>query len=136
MTQVTTASLAYVATQVCFFYCSDNLQLTRWQLRFALSSSSVFCRTDTLTDSERFYESVLDFLEHPDEQKEVCEPLNWWNWLVIVLLMGILRVDYLILGSKVFPSFVIREPAAPETSALAKLREKRAQGSEGAAQEV
>ncbi|KAM6503022.1 hypothetical protein JOM56_002999 [Amanita muscaria] len=50
MTRVTSASLAYVATQLCF----------------ALSSSSVFCRSDTSTDSERFYESVADLL-------------NWWN---------------------------------------------------------
>ena len=50
------------------------------QLRFALSSASVFCRSDTLTDSERFYESVLEFLDDPEEESEVSELLNWWNW--------------------------------------------------------
>ena len=50
------------------------------QLRFALSSSSVFCRTDTSTDSERFYNTVLDFLDDPDEKPNVDELLDWWNW--------------------------------------------------------
>ena len=84
MTQTTTASLAYIATQVCFHHGFISLQLTIWQLRFVLTSSSVFCRTDTSTDLERFYESVLDFLDHPDEQNEVRDLLNWWNWWVLV----------------------------------------------------
>jgi hypothetical protein len=50
------------------------------QLRFALSSCSVFCRSDTVTDSERFYDSVLDFLDDPEEKVEVGDLLNWWNW--------------------------------------------------------
>ncbi|KAF8239325.1 hypothetical protein L208DRAFT_1238246 [Tricholoma matsutake] len=64
MTRVTTASLAYVAMQ----------------LRFALSSSLVFSRSDAVTDSKRFYESVLDFLDDPEEKVEVGDLLNWWNW--------------------------------------------------------
>ncbi|KAG2741807.1 hypothetical protein P692DRAFT_20751236, partial [Suillus brevipes Sb2] len=44
MTRVTLPSIAYIATQI----------------RFALTSSPVFSRTDTVTDSERFYSSVLD----------------------------------------------------------------------------
>ena len=61
---------------------SIHLWLTVWQLRFALCSSSVFCRTDTSTNSERFYESVLAFLDHPDEEAEVRDLLYWWNWWV------------------------------------------------------
>jgi len=91
MTRVTTASLAYVATQ----------------LRFALSSSSVFCRNDTSTDSERFYESVLDFLDHPEEQDGVRDLLRWWN-------------------SRIFPSYVSREQVVSKDGALAKLTERRA----------
>ncbi|KAG2144247.1 hypothetical protein DEU56DRAFT_870396 [Suillus clintonianus] len=49
------------------------------QVRFALSSSSVFSRTDTSTDSEMFYHSLLDLFEDPDESKEVDELLTWWN---------------------------------------------------------
>ncbi|KIK32750.1 hypothetical protein CY34DRAFT_18832 [Suillus luteus UH-Slu-Lm8-n1] len=63
MNSVTIASIAYVATQV----------------RFALSSSSVFSRTDTTTDSETFYHSLLDLFEDPDESKEVDDLLTWWN---------------------------------------------------------
>jgi len=90
MTQVTTASIAYTATQV-FFYFFGTLpspltlrhpkpSATPNKLRFALSSSAVFCRSDTSTDSERFYESVLHFLDDPEEKEEVDGLLNWWNW--------------------------------------------------------
>ncbi|KAG6914628.1 hypothetical protein DXG01_016213 [Tephrocybe rancida] len=54
MTSVTRASIAYIATQV----------------RFALSSSNTFSRSDLLTDSERFYTTVLAALHDPDEQEE------------------------------------------------------------------
>ena len=53
------------------------------QARFALSSSPVFTRSDTVTDSERFYTSILDLLEDPDEVKEVGDLLAWWDRLVI-----------------------------------------------------
>ncbi|KAF7978369.1 hypothetical protein HWV62_739 [Athelia sp. TMB] len=63
MTRTTRASIAYIATQV----------------RFALCSASVFARTDTVTDSERFYLTVLEILSDPDEAKEVGELLEWWD---------------------------------------------------------
>ena len=81
MTRVTMASIAYVATQVHpAVSIPSSLTLITWQLHFALLSSSVFGRSDTTTDSERFYESVLDFLEDPDEKDFVDELLDWWNW--------------------------------------------------------
>jgi hypothetical protein len=49
------------------------------QTRFALSSSSVFSRTDIITDSERFYNSILDLLGDVDERQEVEDLLKWWN---------------------------------------------------------
>ncbi|RXW23328.1 hypothetical protein EST38_g2529 [Candolleomyces aberdarensis] len=63
MTEVTPASLAYVATQI----------------RFALSSVSTFTRSDKATDSERFYQSLLELLEDPREAEEVTELMTWWN---------------------------------------------------------
>jgi hypothetical protein len=65
MTSVTPASIAYIATQA----------------RFALSSASVFSRTDSVTDSERFYHSVLEYFDDVDvdEQREIDELLIWWN---------------------------------------------------------
>ncbi|TEB39957.1 hypothetical protein FA13DRAFT_1618760 [Coprinellus micaceus] len=67
MTMVTTASLAYIATQV----------------RFALSSSPVFSRTDTVTDSEFFYNLVVDLLEDESEHAEVADLIKWWNRCVL-----------------------------------------------------
>jgi hypothetical protein len=56
------------------------------QVRFALSSSSVFSRTDTVTDSERFYNSVVDLFEDVEEQEEVNELQTWWNRYVFALI--------------------------------------------------
>ncbi|TEB11985.1 hypothetical protein FA13DRAFT_1595754, partial [Coprinellus micaceus] len=69
MSHVTRASIAYVATQV----------------RFALSSATIFSRTDMEMDSETFYISVLEVLEDPEEQDEVKELLTWWNQYVVLL---------------------------------------------------
>ena len=49
------------------------------QVRFALSSASVFSRTDTTTDLEQFYDSILEVLKDADEQEEVWNLLTWWN---------------------------------------------------------
>lgn len=49
------------------------------QVRFALGSSATFSRNDKLTDSERFYKTIVDFLESPSEHEEVTELLRWWN---------------------------------------------------------
>ena len=42
-------------------------------------SSPVFSRTDTVTDLERFYNSLLELFEDSDEKQEVDELLVWWN---------------------------------------------------------
>ncbi|KAG6371375.1 hypothetical protein JVT61DRAFT_9587 [Boletus reticuloceps] len=65
MHSVTKASITYVAIQVS---CS-----------FALTSAQVFSRTDLLTDSEWFYNSILELLYDPDERHEVNQLLQWWN---------------------------------------------------------
>ena len=49
------------------------------QARFALSSLSVFSRTDLVTDSERFYNSVLELFDDIDEYEEIEDLLIWWN---------------------------------------------------------
>ncbi|KAG2056215.1 hypothetical protein BDR06DRAFT_981606 [Suillus hirtellus] len=91
MTTVTSASVAYVATQI----------------RFALCSSSVFSRTDTVTDSETFYHSLLDLLEDQDESREVTELLLWWN-------------------CQIFPTSSAAKRPLKANSALSKIRQKRA----------
>ncbi|KAG1863918.1 hypothetical protein F4604DRAFT_1586688 [Suillus subluteus] len=90
MNSVTIASIAYIATQV----------------RFALSSSSVFSRTDTVTASETFYHSLLDLLEDPEECKEVDELLTWWN-------------------RQVFPTSSAAKRPISANSALSRIRQKR-----------
>ncbi|KAJ3512490.1 hypothetical protein NMY22_g15318 [Coprinellus aureogranulatus] len=90
MCYVTPASLAYVFTQI----------------RFALTSASVFSRTDRETDSETFYNSVLELLEDPEEQDEVKPLMLWWN-------------------QRIFPSFSISRRLAPANSALARIKQKR-----------
>jgi hypothetical protein len=90
MTQVTPASIAYVATQV----------------RFALSSSPVFSRTDTTTDSETFYNTVLDLLDDTGEKDDVGELLAWWN-------------------RQIFPKHSSAQPVACKQNPLAMIRAKR-----------
>ena len=80
MTQVTPASIAYIATQVRnLTFLITSADTNTYQVRFALSSSSVFSRTDKTTDSERFYDSVLEYFEDVDEKEGVDELLVWWN---------------------------------------------------------
>ncbi|RDB22948.1 hypothetical protein Hypma_009802 [Hypsizygus marmoreus] len=90
MTKATTGSIAYIATQT----------------RFALCSSAVFSRTDTVTDSERFYSSILDLLEDPEEKAEVDRLLAWWN-------------------QQIFPNYSTgRKPA--QNTALCRIQARRA----------
>lgn len=77
------------------------------QVRFALSSASVFCRTDKETDSETFYTSVLELFEDPEEQDEVKDLLAWWN-------------------RQIFPSFSNVTRIIPANSALSRIKAKRA----------
>ncbi|KAH6910439.1 hypothetical protein BKA70DRAFT_1424106 [Coprinopsis sp. MPI-PUGE-AT-0042] len=86
MTSVTRASLAYIGTQVFLPQCLPNSE----------------------TDSETFYNSVLDLLEDPEEQDEVQELLSWWN-------------------KRIFPSFSSSsKQALPTNSAFAKIKNRRA----------
>jgi len=92
MTQVTLPSIAYIATQV----------------RFALCSSPVFSRTDTITDSERFYNSVNDLFEDVEEIEEVNNLLTWWN-------------------RQIFPAYSSARRPVCKNSALARIKERRLQ---------
>ena len=79
MKRVTHASITYLATQVIFsLHCCMSTDIL-CQVRFALCSSPVFSRTDTVTDSEKFYNSILELLEDEDEKQEVEDLLTWWN---------------------------------------------------------
>ena len=80
MRAVTKASLAYIATQVCLTAEIHRVLPTKlMQARFALTSAQVFSRTDHVTDSERFYNSILELLDDREEKEEVDQLLMWWN---------------------------------------------------------
>ena len=44
-----------------------------------LTSAQVFSRTDHVTDSECFYNSILELLDDREEKEEVDQLLMWWN---------------------------------------------------------
>ena len=128
MTRVTVASIAYIATQVILFsiHCFLLPDIS-FQIRFALSSSPVFSRTDTVTDSERFYNSVLDFLEEPDEKEEVDELLTWWNRCAIITPLDRHFASHILrCHRQIFPSYSSARPLPIRDCPLARLREKRA----------
>ena len=60
--------------------------LNQLQVRFALSSSPVFSRADTVTDSERFYNTILDLFDDVEEKQEVDRLIAWWNWYEFLLV--------------------------------------------------
>jgi hypothetical protein len=89
-----------------------------------LTSSPVFSRADTATDSETFYVSILDLLDDEEEQEEVRDLLIWWN-----------RYDAIVYhttraltngSSQVFPSCVTARRLVAKDSALARIKARRA----------
>jgi hypothetical protein len=129
MTQVTLPSIAYVATQVFFSILglADRV-FNPSQVRFALTSSPVFSRTDTVTDSETFYTSVLDLLEDEDEKEEVKDLIVWWNRYRCTVFSAVLSdcLILLIAFRQIFPNYSAAKRPIPRNSVLAKIREKRA----------
>ncbi|KAH6868958.1 hypothetical protein BKA70DRAFT_1452313 [Coprinopsis sp. MPI-PUGE-AT-0042] len=102
MACVTIPSLAYIATQV----------------RFALSSIAVFSRTDGVTDSETFYNSIIILLEDPEEHNEVNRLLKWWN-------------------SQIFPQAALGHSVVTSGDTVhAKIKEKRRREREAATDEL
>lgn len=99
-----------------------------YKVRFALTSSPVFSRTDIATDSERFYNSIVEFLEDPDENTEVQELLVWWNrWAHPnnIIFPELTRFHDAV-TSQVFPGQTSAKRPISKDSVLAKLKEKRA----------
>ncbi|KZP19818.1 hypothetical protein FIBSPDRAFT_955085 [Athelia psychrophila] len=63
MTEITLPSIAYVATLV----------------RFSLSSQTTFSRSNCVTDSERFYNTIMDLFSEVRELGEINDLAAWWN---------------------------------------------------------
>jgi hypothetical protein len=86
----------------------------------------VFSRNDRQADSERFYNSILDFLEDEDEEKEVIELLGWWNRYFPSPNDGRTVLTFLVFFSQVFPAqYQCGARSLPDSSALAKLKQQR-----------
>jgi hypothetical protein len=99
------------------------------QVRFALSSSPVFSRTDTVTDSERFYNTVLDLFDLADEREEISDLLTWWNRYVMVpnAPSAVAQSSYLSRyhDRQIFPSYSAARPSIDKDSPLARIKAKR-----------
>ena len=74
--------------------------------------------------NEEFYQSLLDFVDDPQEEDEVKELLDWWNKYAFLASNDAHTNDRY--DSLIFPSqaFVGRKQV-PSTSALAALRARR-----------
>ena len=68
--------LRYAVGVRCALSC---FSLYHMQAHFALTSTQVFSRTDLITDSEHFYNSILELLEDREERDEVEQLMTWWN---------------------------------------------------------
>ncbi|KAG1734250.1 uncharacterized protein EDB91DRAFT_1238450 [Suillus paluster] len=67
----------------------------------------VFMSLNTVTNSEWFYNSILDIFEDPDEKQEVDDLVVWWN-------------------RQIFPSYSTAQCPLVKNSALAIIRERHA----------
>lgn len=76
-----------------------------------------------MTDSERFYNTVVDFFEDAEERAEVNELLMWWNQYTHTLL--VLGSTLILSHSQIFPGYSSARPTISKDSALARLKAKR-----------
>jgi len=101
------------------------LLITSWsQVRFALSSSPVFSRTDTVTDSEQFYNTTLNLFEDVEEQQGVNDLLTWLNQLVSSLLLSESLWICVWCKRHVFLNYSSARRPLCKNSALARIKEK------------
>lgn len=97
------------------------------QVRFALSSASVFSRTDHITDSERFYNSIMEILTDRDEAKEIKELLTWWDRYVLSVVSSSGCFSSLLLHRRIFPGAIaVAKRAIPTDCGPAQIRKRRA----------
>jgi len=87
----------------------------------------VFSRSDTTTDSERFYNSILDLFEDVEEQAEVNDLLMWWNRYVTLELLLLSLSCLSLLYSQIFPNYSSAKRRICQNSALARIKAKRSE---------
>lgn len=84
----------------------------------------MFSRTDHVTDSERFYNSVLELLDDPEEKEEIDQLITWWNrfafsYCPFKMLKKPCR--------QIFPLYADADRLPSKNSVLARIRQKRAE---------
>ena len=87
-----------------------------------MTLAQVFSRTDLVTDSERFYNSILELLDDVEEKEEVDQLMTWWNRQVFC------HPSILFIHEKhrqIFPLYTEVEQLPSKNSALAWIRQKR-----------
>ena len=126
MRVVTKASLAYVAMQVCSIVdiCCAFIQLFLMQAHFSLTSAQVFSHMDHVTNSECFYNSILELLEEREERDEVNQLMTWWNRYIRNLIESTSLTNIL---RQIFPLYTEVEGLPSKDSVLARIRQKRAE---------
>ncbi|KAJ3504855.1 hypothetical protein NMY22_g17779 [Coprinellus aureogranulatus] len=125
MTSVTIPSIAYIATQVCRSgaFGSSSLKQRQRQVRFALNDASSFCRSAHAgTDSEYFYNLIIDLLEDEKEAVEVADLLKWWNQY---LNSPPAYQHMLTHPRQIFPTQVNHTRTVNGESVIAKIKERR-----------
>ena len=91
----------------------------------------MFSRTDTVTDSDCFYNSILELFDDIEEQEEVWELIEWWNRYVRWELADIRNIN-LMRYRQIFPNYISTRRPLPMNSMLVKIKEHR--GAKRAAQ--
>jgi len=86
---------------------------------------SIFSRTDTTTDSERFYSSILDVFKDVEEIQEVNDLQRWWNQCVIHYSFSAWLTKPI--GSQIFPNYSTARRPLCKNSALARIKAKRSE---------
>jgi anti-sigma-K factor RskA len=71
-------------------------------------SAQVFSRTDLVMDSERFYNTIIELLNDPEEKEEVNQLILWWN-------------------RQIFPLYTENEQLPSKNSVLARIHVKWAE---------
>jgi len=93
------------------------------QVQFALSSSSVFSKSDLATNSKHFYHSILEVLEDEEEQKDWKALRQWWKKWALLFSP---KIGLTNLFSQVFPSSISHQCPNCQNSACVKIAKMRA----------
>ena len=94
---------------------------------FALSLSLVFSHMDKICDSEYFFNSLLELLYNPEEQKEVKELLSWWNqWAFAEILLYLCHLTCTLWFSQVFPNYSNGNWTTSSTWVSSEIKQRRA----------